>query len=89
MGEQDELKRAMKDLKRGVKRAVEVPGAPSSEQDGTSVPNANVARRSNVVVSKNVGGSGSPHSAAARQTVRIRQIEGKTDEKTETAETPS
>jgi hypothetical protein len=49
-----------------------------------STPNVNVAARSNIVVSKNVGSKSSSHGESSKQTVRIRQRDGRAHEERET-----
>lgn len=78
----ENLKRDIKDLKRAMKEA-----AKGAETGGATGRRVNIAQRANIVVSDNVGEGESSHGAAARQTVRIRQDGGDTEETTERAET--
>jgi len=74
----------MKDLQRSVKRAVESAQEYAREGDAHNI---NIARRSNVVVVRNVGGPGSVERASAKQTTHIRQDGTETHEQTETTST--
>jgi hypothetical protein len=56
------------------------------EPGGDGVLNINVVDPLNTVVSTNLDRAGSTHGASAKQSVRIRQNGGETNEETETVE---
>jgi hypothetical protein len=60
---------------------------PRERKRKPSTSNINVAARSNVVASKNVGSKSSSHGESSKQTVRIRQRDGGTHEESETTRT--
>lgn len=83
-----DLKQGFKRIKRDLKRAAGEVRERAAAAGGADTERVNVAGRSNVVVSTNVGGD-SVHSATASQRVRIRQQDGETTEATETTSASS
>ena len=87
MGDEGSLKNLIDALRRGMKRVARGARSAAIDADGSGVHNVNVTGRTNVVVSKNVGGDGESHVASSHQEVRIRQDGGETLEEVETTET--
>lgn len=75
----DAFKRQMREIKEQVERAADADEDSATTRDSSGI---NVAKRSNIVVARNIGGAGSAQKASGRQTTRIRQRDGKTVEQT-------
>ena len=89
MARHDAFKRHMNELRRKVKRAADKASTRSAADGGSGGQHINVARRTNVIVSRNIGRPGSVHGASAVQTAPIHQTGGRTHEGSEPDEITS
>ena len=89
MARHDAFTRRMDELKRKVKRAADRARARSAADGGSGGHHVNVARRTNVIVTRNIGRPGSIHGVSAVQTASIHQTGGRTHEQAGTDELTS